>query len=512
MTEPGPEAPADSRRRLSRPRSPSRWRSRSGGLVALAVLAAALVLIFELFRPPVIGLANNADFSNVMSFAGLEYSGEKPGEKFRDYIVTEFALVPPWAYPARYWTSEDLFAGAARLVAPLVCPPGRFDIRVIGGVHTLVLLLGIALLVAASGRASWAGGVATAILCVLLFTDVAYGAPFNSFYGQTASFLFLLLAAGVAAGGIARGGLSGSRLVLFFLAAMLFVVSKPQEAVQGPLFAVVGVALAAAAAGPTTGTAVNRDNRRPRRLALVLAAGLLAVSFTYFRAIPRGAIHNVGLYHSVFKDLLPFSPDPVRDLEDLGLDRSLVRYSGIHAYMPGAPLGDPAFQKQFFDRMGFGRLGVFYLRHPARFFDRVARAAPAASQMRPRLGNYSKESGFPPRTLATRFDGWSSLKQATRPVALPLFSVFVAATLTACAVGFRTAGPRERLFRIALAALVVLALTEFFVCAFADMLSDLPRHLYSFHAAVDLIWIADVAWIADRLSPRHTRRPVRAAA
>lgn len=485
--------------------SPDRPAKRAGvalfALIGLTVLSASLILLLELFLPPVIGLANNADFANVMGFSGFQFLTDKPEEKYRDYVVTEFALVPGQPQPDGYRTSELLLADAARFLAPAVSPPGRFDIRILAAVHVLLLLAGIALLAAAARPAPWAARAVVAALCVFFFTDVAYAAPFNSFYGQTASLLFLLLTAGVAALAISRGGLSGLLLPLYFLAAALFVVSKPQEGVQGPLLACLGVLLAAP-------PRIGRPRARPRRIAVALGAALIALSFAYFRAIPRGAIHNVGLFHSVFKDLLPQSPDPARDLAELGLDPSLLRYSGMHAYMPGAPLSEPLFQRQFFDRLGYGRLGLFYLRHPARFFDRIRRAAPAASRMRPALGNYEKKSGFPPRTVTTKFAWWSVLKWQTRPFALAFFSALFAATLAACAIGFRKAGPRERLFRIALAGLLALALTEFLVCAFGDFLADLSRHLYSFHAMVDLILIADLAWIAQRVSARAVRGPV----
>lgn len=467
-------------------------------LIASTVAVAALILVLELFVPPAIGIANNGDFEKVMTYVRLQYLTENPEEKYWTFVVTEFGVSPVALRHSGYHTSEIFLAAASRALAAPISPRGRFDIRALGAVHVLLLLAGIALLGAAGRPAPGAARAVVAFLSVFFFTDVGYAAPLNSFYSQASSLLFLLLTAGVAGLGIARGRLSGLLLPLYFLFAGLFVVSKPQECLHGPLLAGLGLLLAS---GGTP-----EHGRRRLRMAGVLAIGLVAGSAAYYETTPREDIHDVGLYHSVFMDLLPTSPDPGRDLDDLGLDRSLLRYSGRHAYLPDSPLRNPTFRKQFFEQMGYARLMLFYGRHPARLLERTRRAARDAAQMRPLFGNFEKKYGFPPATRTKHFDWWSTPKSRTRPYALPLFAAFFAATLTACAVRFRDSGPRERLFRVALAVLVVMALLEFFVCAFADFLVDLPRHLYSFHAMADLVLMADLAWIAQRVSAGISRR------
>src|SRR5262249_32256321 len=139
-----------------------------------------------------------------------------------------------------------------------------------------------------------------------------------------------------------------------------------------------------------------------------LAIALCAAAAIYYAAIPRREIREIGLYHTVFMELLPASPDPGRDLDELGLDRSLLRYSGVNAYQPEAPLADPGFRSRFFDRCGYRPVLGLYLRHPARLWDRLERAGRAAFTLRP--GNFTRESGFPPQARATRFSTWSTLR------------------------------------------------------------------------------------------------------
>ena len=228
---------------------------------------------------------------------------------------------------------------------------------------------------------------------------MGYAAPFNSLYSQTASLLFLLLTLAAAALAIRRGRLSGGLLVAYFACAALFVGSKPQEAIQGPLLAALAWRLSGVGWRSCWRTA-----------AAWLALGLCAFSLWYYRATPEGPIRHVGLFHTVFMEILPHSPDPARDLAELHLDPDLITFSGKHAYLPDSPVRDPAFEKRFFDRFDYGSLVRFYLAHPVRLADRLRRGAPQAFRLRPwRLGNTTGDSGFPPNTMVRSFCLWSDL-------------------------------------------------------------------------------------------------------
>jgi hypothetical protein len=51
-----------------------------------------------------------------------------------------------------------------------------------------------------------------------------------------------------------------------------------------------------------------------------------------------------------------------------------------------------------------------------------------------------------------------------------------------------------------------MAAGEFLICTFADMLDDLARHLFSFHAMIDLILVADAVWITEAIARRRAPR------
>ncbi len=461
----------------------------------MAVVVAGAILSLQLLVPPVVGLADNGDFEKVMAPVGLAYPTASYGERHWSWALTRFSVVAPRPSNSGALYSEILVAGMAARLSRWLRPEGArvFDIRTLGAVHIVVLLGAIALILAACRDLAPVTQVAVAVLLVFFFTDVGYAACFNSLYGQTASFLFLFYLVGIAGLAVRRGGLSWPLLGGYVLCAVLFLASKPQECIHGPVLALLGVALA----GPRKGW-----------VAAGLGVALIAFSaWYYYDAIPELEIRKVARYHTVFMELLPNSPQPARDLAELGLDADLIRYSGIHAYLPTSPIGDPGFQARFFERFGYRKLLVFYATHPSRLFDRTRRAARRAFRLRPAsLGNFAEDAGRPAGEQTRRFAAWSDLRLRLGRRGLLWLGLALGGTALFVGHGFGRASPRGRSFRTALGALVIMATVEFFVCALADFLGDLPRHLYAFQAMFDLILIADAGWLVQSFVSWSRRR------
>src|SRR5262245_35131861 len=137
-----------------------------------------------------------------------------------------------------------------------------------------------------------------------------------------ASLLFLFVTLGAAALAIRRGGMEGWLLLLYFAGAVLFVGSKPQESLLGPILAVFAVSIAA--------TQTRSWTRRP---VTWLALALCVFSVWYNRQVPAN-FRKIALYDAMFVELLPHSSDPGTDLRELGLDPSLAAHSGQSPYLP----------------------------------------------------------------------------------------------------------------------------------------------------------------------------------
>ena len=407
--------------------------------------------------------------------------------KYFTHIVTKFSYSPAWDTTG-YLTSETVLARLARETARLFFPDRPFDLRALGALHAALLVAAIGGLVAAAGGLTAAAQACAAVLLVFVFTDVGYAAPLNSFYSQSASLLFLLLTAAVVARALREGGLRGWLVPAFFLCAAGFVGSKPQESLFGPLLALLALRLSP-----------ERSSRAAKRALGIGAAGLCVFSLWYYGRTPETAIRSVALYRTVFNELLTESPDPAADLAALGLDPGLANLAGRSAYGPESPRADPAFLAQFGREMTYGKLLRFYLQRPARLLSRLRRAAPGGVRLRPgALGNFEKTApGYSPNRRSGRFAFWSGAREKLMPVAPVWLALLIGGNLAAAAAGWRRAGRDGRRAREAIALLALMAVVEFLVCALADSLESVHRHLFAFHAMCDLLLIADTVWLAQ---------------
>jgi 4-amino-4-deoxy-L-arabinose transferase-like glycosyltransferase len=445
-----------------------------------ALLAAAAIVGYQLFLPPVVGLADDGDFGRVIGPVGL-----KPAAPARPYgyVTVRYDVTPP-GLESGDRSSEALFARLARGAARLFSH-GVLDIRAVGGLHALVFLTALALLLA--GSRGWPGAAALVFagLLVFFFTDVGYASYLNSFYGAAASLLFLLVLAGCAVC-LSADRRSAAVSTAYWLAALGLVTSKPQESLLAPVLGLLGFLLA-------------REGRGPGRRGL--CAGLAAVltlcgAVSYFRT-PM-SLKSEALYNDVFFQLLRFSPDPAADMRALDLPPRWSVWIGTSADVPNSPLKDPEFEGELLRRVGYRRLVAFYLRRPARLAELFRSAAENAFRIRPPdLGNFPEGAGFAPRQQSRAFAVWSDQKarwSRDGPWLLP--ALWLGNLAAAAALGWRSRRPEPRCLAIATAALVAASVVDFLVCAFGDALADVGRHLLTVNAMTDLLLAADAAFLA----------------
>ena len=418
-------------------------------------------------------------------------------ERYFSFLRTRYAIVARGWLRGDYHSSETLLAFVARGAHLAFSKQPLFDIRLLGAIHAALLLLALAGIIRACRDLAMPTQVLVAALLVFVFTDVGYAAPFNSFYSQTASLLFLLLTVAIAAAAVRRGRLSGGWLLAYFACALLFVGSKPQERLAAPLLALFGMLLAGV--------------RLPgawRRTAVWLGIGLCAFSVWYGRNTPY-TLRQAAIFQVVFDDLLAHSAAPAADARELRLDPDWVKYTGSNPYAPDSPLLDPGFGVRLLHQVGYREILRFYLRHPTRLVGRIERASLQAWSLRPTFGNFEKSPEHPERSLATRFSLWSRARG--RLGAHPLFWILLllGGNLVAALATYRRSTQRGRLFREGIIVVVLMSGLAFAVCSLAQAPTDLSRQLYAYHALCDLLLIADVGWITEALAatPRLHLRP-----
>ncbi len=475
------------------------WRRRqtlSAAILATALTVAAAILSVQLLVPPVVGLADNHDYQRVMGYAGFQHTTAVDGERYFAFLRTRYAIVAPGWFRSGYHSSETLLAFFARYAHLAFSTQPLFDIRLLGAINATLLLLALAGLIRACRELTVPTQALVAALLVFAFTDVGYVAPFNSFYSQTASLLFLLLTAAISAAAVRRGRLSGGLLLAYFASALLFVGSKPQERLAAPLLAVFGMGLAGVGLASAW-----------RRAAVWLGIGLCAFSIWYGRHTPY-TLREATIFQVVFDDLLAYSAAPATDAAELRLDSDWVRHTGSSPYAADSPLLDPGFRERFLHQVGYRQILRFYLRHPARLVGRIERASLQAWSLRPALGNFERSPEHPEQGLASQFSVWSRMHGWLGERPLFWIVLLLVGNLAAALATYRRSTPGGRRFREGVIVLVLMSGLAFAVCALAQAPPDLSRALYAYHALCDLLLIADAGWIAEGLAatPRPSGR------
>lgn len=452
---------------------------RRGKLFWLVTVAAAAILIVQLFVPPIIGLSDQNDFRRVIGVFGY---GPEPSDPPATFAWVAPKYIPDPAFRARgmeHFTSEYLFAVAALAVNKVISRDGKLDIEVMGLVHALAFVAAFMrlLFVTRNLRARtliW-------IAALVILTDVGYVAYWNSFYTEPASCIFCLFLLAESIEMCDIGRVSAASLIRWTLWAVLFTEAKEQNATSGLLLALFSALLWTWA-----------PDRRARCTAAVCAAVLAAVSSLSLATVPRDS-NTARIYEMVFLAIVPESRNAATDLATLGLDPQLRDYSGTGPW--SAKTAYPALVES-------GALGriitpmkivEFYLLRPTRLWRHIQSLLPVATRLRPDgFGNFEFSAGLPPETRSRTFAAWSAFHEHVLPhfTKFMLFALLIPAPFAL----WNRIRKRARSLWIDFAGLLAAScLLAFLTAIFGDAWENV-RHLFLFNLLLDTTLVAAGAW------------------
>ncbi|HXM42470.1 MAG TPA: hypothetical protein VN924_14550 [Bryobacteraceae bacterium] len=450
-------------------------------LYATVLAIAGAILTYQLFIPPIVGLADQGDFIRTIGRFG--YGPQHHGSL--EYIYVEPKFIPDPHYRSPDWeqaNSEYLFVGATLLLNKLVSKDGLLDITVAGFVHLLVFMAAFARLlwVVRRDRAYaliWIGAM-------VALTDVGYAVYWNSFYAEPASCIFFLLLLAEAVE-IARAGQTRPASILrWSLWSVLWILAKPQNAPIGLILGLFTFRLALWM-GSTTA-----------RFAAV-AGGCAMFGCAAFNV---ATMPNVGrqanTYGMIFSGILGDSKNPAADLRALGLDPQLAKYAGTGAWSAGTDFPEVA-ASGVLRRVNTFTVLRFYLLRPARMWRRLHELLPTITFLRWHgYGNYEPSAGLPPSAQSRAFTLWSGFHEHVLP-GMNKWIVFALAGWPLVAA-WRWARSRDMLLRRRLemlALLPVCCLAALFSAVYGDAF-DVIKHMYLFNLLLDgcMVYAASVGW------------------
>jgi hypothetical protein len=428
------------------------------------IIAAAGLIGWQLFIPPVTGLANNGDFHKVLGAFSL---ASLVDDEYR-FASQKFTFSPAHYVAFGFYSTEQVLAVMAIGINRLFSNDGRFDIRFIGFVHGALYVLALWLVLPLLRYGSFWRRLTCVALIVFLFCDAFYVIQLNSFYMDTAAIVFFFLTAVLLARWLAWG--RRADLTGFLICAALMIASKAQHAPIGFVFA------ALLAMGPAAGLP-----RIPIAARAYLSIALVALSLLSLKATPWFYTADP-IFSTVFYSILPHSKDPAAELRSLGLDESMVKYIGKFAYSEGSPTSDRDWDRDFLSKVSYGKLGWYLAQHPALTYNLLIEGLGVAGRQRPAMGNFDRSTGRPEFSETQAFATWSTLKRKMFEQHGGRYLTYV--TLLGMALGawwIRARAPAAR----AACALAAIMLGEMFVSILADPL-DQVRHSLVFAALTDV--------------------------
>lgn len=448
-------------------------------LELIVVVLAAALLTNILMIKPIIGVADNGDFNRIMVTTGLQYLTDSDQDRYFGYVNREYRMIPPVMLGGGYFSTEIPMVLLAKLMNTLILP-GRtiFDIRFLAAIYSILFLMALYLLVKYLKWGRSAVSWLMAVLAVVLFTDVGYISYFNSLYGEALSFVSLLLTMGMVALLVKQEQPGLWALGGFFAAALLLTGAKAQNAPMGLLLAVFGLGLLRL-----------RKDKRWRR-AVVFGSTLLVVTMTVsYASVPDG-IRVCNKYQSVFYGILKDSPAPEADLQELGLTEELAVLAGTNYFMQEYPLDikNPVLLEEISRKVNPFKVAMFYLRHPARFIEKLEIAAENGFQLIQGFGNYEKQEGVEYKKNADSFRLWSNFKQKALPHSLLFVAVFFGVYFALLI--FLYVHKKHLRERILLEAFLLIGFTgiiQLVIPIIGDGEADLSKHLFLFNVCFDIM-------------------------
>jgi len=361
------------------------------------IAAAAGILAFQLFVPPIVGLADQGDFGKMIGRFG--YHKEDRSASLWAFVDRKYVAAPNARVPLmEQATPEYIFVGTAVLINKAVSKDGKLDIVVMGVVHAVVFLAVFAWLLRvtqpfSAHRLLW-------VFMLLALTDVGYTAYWNSFYAEPASHILFLLLLAESMPIFREERISDVQIARWSLWAALWVDAKSSNF---PLAVVVApLALRLGWFGKTRST----------KVLAALGAAAIVISAAVNMATRPKPLQNATVYDAVFLAILPESKNPAADLTALGLDPLLVKFSGKGAWSPDNGFDDMVKSGALGGRITSASVGRFYLSHPLRAWRHAKRMVPVAFSLRPEwCGNFEQAAGLPPGARSRAFGLWSEFHQ-----------------------------------------------------------------------------------------------------
>lgn len=458
----------------------------------------AIVVILMLFIKPIIGIADNGDFFRIMQPNGLYYFPQSFSDRHFGYFNRLFGI-RRYAYEVQnFLSSQSVPIAISVWIDQIFRHDYVFDIRSLGFVYSFFFILSIFIIIKFNKPQNRIKQCIFAAMILIIFADVGYVAYFNSLYGEPASyvFLFTLLAA------LSVLSMSSKpkiyHMLFYTFSSILFVGAKQQNSPVGIFLAVLCIMHFG-----------MRKDWKWRTVSIISFAAILLTSIVIYEAISPD-IKYINEYHTITLGILKDSPDPGKDLEELGIDPKFSILKGTTFYDPYPVIvpDSPVMIKEFYNKFSFTKILLFYIRHNDRLSKALNLAAKNAFYIRPiGMGNYEKSAGKKYGAMTKTFSMWSSFKENSIPHTFRFIVLFYLSFFIVSLIKYITDKEHKNRRQIEMLWLVkCIGIVQFMTSIIGAGEADLAKHLFLFNVCFDIMFGAAAVFILSLLVSVKQRR------
>lgn len=438
------------------------------------LVVAAAVFIWAVFVPPVHSIADQGDFERIMRPCGIDFPSDHSFYDWANrFFPMKFTTVDLLLYIPRLF----LIVPSTAFILPtaitrLICMPfGTFDMRVLAAImfiwYTTVCFFIL--------RRVEIKNPILHFLFLVFFIVVFYNGVnltfFNSLYGQSVmltSFATLILASIYLFDNITT---TRKRTIIFFtIASCLMLGSKLQCIVFLPflLAAIIYVGF--------------KSNKR--KFAIICALFVMWHGVGGY-IINGGQLNLATQYNSVFYGILKDSPNPAKDLQEMGIDEDMAVDSGNHAFLDQSeykyPPNTEIMQEKFYSKMSNTKIIKFYITHPSRFMNAMESTAKVAFSNKVTLGTFEEKYGFDKGTSSYRFELWETIRSYaphTLLFIIPIWLIFLTVAIILA--------KKKNKYALPLIAVFVIGAIQFPMPYIGNGAADISKQLFLFNIIFDL--------------------------
>ncbi len=521
--------------------------------------ALFLLVIFTLqmgivFISPVIGVADNSDFSRSLEPFGLKAVEKERYFHFQtNYMIDSPKTIsgyfsdlfnPTELKETGFYSTQFVFTKAALLTNAIYNKvlhrsSAQFDIRILGFIYVLLYSLAVWLLILAliKGK-SVMMAVAISVLSIFVLLDSGYLVYINSFYGETPSFILLVLIVGLLLHIIQKEKLSWILVSVLFISIILFSGSKMANLPTALLMLVVlvfdvirKVVLPSKAISehsepsessepfessePSEPSELSENAKNAVKintstfstvsniaLFFIITISSIYICVAMTKSTPLW-MEKVTTYHSVFFGVLKDNPEPKAALEDMELSEELLSLANTNAYIDhsGYQIFGEEFDQLFFKKIGKMDVLNYYIQHPLYFLHKLDKSAEASLSIRPSyLGNFRASDISEKLVFAKRFSCWETLRKqlsGNSLIAYVILGGLFFFLLVWKWIRNKTTKTKNLSEYLLLLFLLFNAAGQFIVPIIGNGEADLMKHMFLFNVSFDLVIIVFLSRLTD---------------